>query len=71
MLSLEEIQEWWQRKINNYLENCTSRNQLSLVETIAITQFFIKPHENFIIGPSITKKKQNKKQKDRNHQSTI
>ena len=46
MISEKGIQEWWTRKIDNYLKNYTKWNKLSLTQ--AKTKFFTKTHEKFL-----------------------
>lgn len=46
MLALEEIQEWWDRNINNYLKNYARRNGLFITE--ARERFFTKSHKDLI-----------------------
>ena len=46
MIPKQEIKDWWERKIANYLQNYTRRNRLSIAEAKAI--FFTDTHENFV-----------------------
>ena len=46
MISEEEIKEWWERKIDNYIKNYARRNKLSLVQAQAI--IFTETHEKFL-----------------------
>jgi hypothetical protein len=46
MLTLEDIREWWERKIINYIKNYARRNRLTLIEARA--QFFSETHEWFL-----------------------
>jgi len=46
MLTLQDIHEWWERKIENYIRNYKRRNNLSLVE--AWSRFFLETHERFL-----------------------
>jgi hypothetical protein len=46
MFFLEEIREWWQRKLENYLKKYTRRNFLTLTQARA--QFFIETHEKIL-----------------------
>lgn len=48
MISEEEIREWWERKIDNYIRNYAQRNKLSFVQAQA--KFLIKTHEKFLEG---------------------
>ena len=45
MISEEEIKEWWERKIDNYIKNYARWNKLSLTQTQEI--FFTETHEYF------------------------
>jgi hypothetical protein len=46
MLNKQEICEWWEWKIKNYIKNYTRRNNLSLVE--ARSWLFSEMHERFL-----------------------
>ena len=46
MLSEEEIREWWDRKIANYIQNYARRNSLTLAQARA--RFFTETHEKFL-----------------------
>jgi Mlc titration factor MtfA (ptsG expression regulator) len=46
MISEEEIREWWERKIDNYIKNYAQKNTLSFAQ--AQEKFFSKPHEKFL-----------------------
>ena len=46
MILEQEIKDWWERKITNYLQNYTRRNRLIVVEAKEI--FFIETHEKFV-----------------------
>jgi hypothetical protein len=46
MLTREDIREWRERKITNYIRNYTSKNRLTLAK--ARTQFFSETHERFL-----------------------
>ena len=46
MLSEEEIREWWDRKIANYIQNYARRNNLTLAQAHA--RFFTETHEKFL-----------------------
>ena len=46
MISEEEIREWWERKIDNYIKNYAHRNKLSLAQAKA--KFFTETHEKFL-----------------------
>ena len=46
MIPEQEIKDWWERKIANYLQNYTRRNILTVAE--AKERFFIETHEKFV-----------------------
>ena len=46
MIPEQEIKDWWERKIANYLYNYARKNRLTVAEAKEI--FFIETHENFI-----------------------
>ena len=46
MISEEEIREWWNRKVSNYIQNYARRNSLTIVQARA--KFFIESHEKFV-----------------------
>ena len=46
MISEEEIREWWNRKVSNYLQNYARRNSLTIAR--ARVRFFTETHEKFI-----------------------
>ena len=46
MISEEEIREWWERKIKNYIRNYARRKKLSLAQVKEI--FFTQTHEQFL-----------------------
>ena len=46
MIPEQEIKEWWDRKIVNYLQNYARRNRLTVVEAKEI--FFTEMHEKFV-----------------------
>ena len=55
MILEQEIKDWWERKIANYLKNYARRNKLTVTE--ARERFFIETHENFIESvPQLLKK---------------
>ena len=45
MIPEQDIKDWWDRKVANYLQNYTRRNRLTVTEARA--RFFIETHENF------------------------
>ena len=46
MTSEEEIKDWWERKIENYLQNYVRRNILTTAQVKEI--FFTETHEKFV-----------------------
>ena len=55
MISKQEIKNWWERKIANYLQNYVRRNRLTIAEVKE--KFFIETHENFVESvPQLLKK---------------
>ena len=46
MISEEEMREWWNRKISNYIHNYARRNNLTIAQARA--RFFTETHEKFI-----------------------
>jgi hypothetical protein len=46
MLTQQDIHEWWEHKIENYIRNYARRNNLSLAE--ARSWFFSETHEIFL-----------------------
>ena len=46
MISEQEIKNWWERKIANYLQNYAQRNRLTNAQEKE--RFFTKNHEKFI-----------------------
>ena len=46
MISEQEIKNWWERKIANYLQNYTRRNRLTIAQ--AKERFFTETHEKFV-----------------------
>ena len=46
MISEEEIREWWERNIDNYIKNYARRNKLSFVQAQA--KFLTETHEKFL-----------------------
>ena len=46
MISEQEIKNWWERKIANYLQNYARRNKLTIAQ--AKEKFFTKTHEKFV-----------------------
>ena len=55
MISEHEIKDWWERKIENYLQNYARRNRLTTSQ--AKERFFTETHENFVeLVPELLKK---------------
>ena len=55
MISEQEIKNWWERKIANYLQNYAMRNKLTIAQ--AKKKFFTKTHEKFVESvPQLLKK---------------
>ena len=46
MISEQEIKNWWERKITNYLQNYSRRNRLTIAQ--AKEKFFTETHEKFV-----------------------
>ena len=46
MIPEQEIKDWWEKKIANYLQNYTRRNKMSIAQ--ARENFLCKTHENFV-----------------------
>ena len=46
MIPEQEIKDWWERKISNYLQNYARRNILTVAEAKA--RFFTETHEKKI-----------------------
>ena len=46
MILEQEIKDWWDRKVANYLQNYARRNRLTVAEARA--RFFIETHEKFV-----------------------
>ena len=55
MISEQEIKDWWERKIANYLQNYARRNRLTTAQ--AKERFFTETHEKFVESvPQLLKK---------------
>ena len=55
MISEQEIKDWWERKIANYLQNYMQRNRLMTAQENEI--FFTETHEKFVeLVPQLLKK---------------
>ena len=46
MIPEQEIKDWWERKVANYLQNYARRNRLTVAQAKEI--FFTEMHENFV-----------------------
>ena len=46
MILEQEIENWWERKIVNYLQNYAKRNRLTISQ--AKERLFFETHENFV-----------------------
>ena len=55
MIPEQEIKDWWERKVVNYLQNYAQRNRLTTTQ--AKEKFFIETHEKFVESvPQLLKK---------------
>ena len=55
MISEQEIKDWWEHKVANYLRNYARRNRLMTAQ--AKKRFFTETHENFVESvPQLLKK---------------
>ena len=55
MIPEQEIKDWWEHKVSNYLQNYERRNILTIAQAKAI--FFTEMHEKFVeIMPELLKK---------------
>ena len=55
MIPEQEIKEWWNRKIANYLQNYVQRNRLTIAQEKE--RFFTETHEKFVESvPQLLKK---------------
>ena len=46
MIPEQEIKDWWDRKVANYLKNYARRNILTVAEAKA--RFFTETHDKFV-----------------------
>ena len=46
MISEQEIKDWWNHKVANYLQNYARPNRLTVAEARA--RFFTETHEKFV-----------------------
>ena len=55
MIPKQEIKDQWERKIANYLQNCTQRNRLMIAREKE--RLFTETHEKFVaLVPQLLKK---------------
>ena len=55
MIPEQEIKDWWERKVANYLQNYARMNILTIAQ--AKERFFTETHEKFVESvPQILKK---------------
>ena len=55
MISEQEIKDWWERKVANYLQNYARRNKLTIAQEKE--RFFTETHEKFVESvPQLLKK---------------
>ena len=55
MISKQEIKDWWEHKIENYLKNYARRNRLTTAQ--AKERLFTETHEKFVESiPQLLKK---------------
>ena len=55
MIPKQEIKDWWERKVANYLQNYAQRNRSTITQAKEI--FFIETHEKFVESvPQLLKK---------------
>ena len=55
MIPEQEIKDWWDRKVANYLQNYVRRNKLTVTQVKEI--FFTEMHEKFVESvPQLLKK---------------
>ena len=60
MISEQEIKDWWEHKVANYLKNYARRNRLTTTQ--AKVRFFTETHEKFVESvPQLLKKLLNEK----------
>ena len=46
MISEQDIKNWWERKVENYLQNYAQRNRLTTTQ--AKERLFTETHERFV-----------------------
>ena len=46
MILVQDIKNWWEHKIENYLQNYARRNRLSIAQ--AKEKLFTETHEKFV-----------------------
>ena len=55
MIPEQDIKDWWEHKVANYLQNYAQRNRLTIAQAKEI--FFTETHENFVESvPQLLKK---------------
>ena len=55
MIPEQEIKDWWECKVANYVQNYMRRNRLTITQAKEI--FFTETHENFVESvPQLLKK---------------
>ena len=55
MISEQEIKDWWESKVANYLQNYVRRNRLTTAQ--AKERLFMETHEKFVESvPQLLKK---------------
>ena len=55
MIPEQQIKDWWERKVANYLQNYARRNRLTIAQ--AKERFFTETHEKFVESePQLLKK---------------
>ena len=60
MISKQDIKDWWENNIADYLQNYARRNKLTIAQ--AKEKFFTKTHEKFVeLVPQFLKKLLEKK----------
>ena len=60
MILEQEIKNWWERKIENYLQNYARRNRLTIAQVKE--KLFTETHDNFVESvPQILKKQLDEK----------
>ena len=55
MISEQDIKEWWEKKIESYMQNYARRSKLTISQERE--KFFSETHENFVESVSFALKK--------------